>query len=146
MVASPGMGLRQRASGRSVLFIHHSGKGGLQRGTSRREDVLDTVIALRHPGDYTPDQGATFEVHFEKNRGIYGDDTKPFEARLTTDKNGRQEWITKTLEQSTTEKVTNLLVDGVPQKEIADMLGISKGAVSKAKKRAENLGLLVVST
>ena len=104
------------------------------------------MIALRHPGDYTPDQGATFEVHFEKNRGIYGDDTKPFEARLTTDKNGRQEWITKTLEQSTTEKVTNLLVDGVPQKEIADMLGISKGAVSKAKKRAENLGLLVVST
>ncbi|MBW2470952.1 MAG: hypothetical protein JRE18_02625 [Deltaproteobacteria bacterium] len=75
--------LAQRAAGRSVLFIHHSGKGGSQRGTSRREDVLDTVINLRQPGDYTPDQGAVFEVHFEKARGIYGDDTKPFEAKRT---------------------------------------------------------------
>jgi len=134
--------LRQRAAGRSVLFIHHSGKGGQQRGTSRREDVLDTVIALRHPGDYSPDQGATFEVHFEKARGIYGEDTKPFEARLTTTQDGKQEWITKNLEQSTAEKVANLLADGVPQNEIADMIGITKGAVSKAKKRAEVLGLL----
>jgi putative DNA primase/helicase len=134
--------LRQRAAGRSVLFIHHSGKGGQQRGTSRREDVLDTVIALRHPGDYSPDQGATFEVHFEKARGIYGEDTKPFEARLTTTEDGKQEWITKNLEQSTAEKVANLLADDVPQKEIADMLGITKGAVSKAKKRAESMGLL----
>jgi hypothetical protein len=42
-----GWALRQRAQGRSVLFIHHSGKGGAQRGTSKREDVLDTVISLK---------------------------------------------------------------------------------------------------
>lgn len=134
--------LRQRAAGRSVLFIHHSGKGGQQRGTSRREDVLDTVIALRYPGDYSPDQGATFEVHFEKSRGIYGEDTKPFEAKLTTTPEGDQVWTTKNLEQSTAEKVAKLLNDGIPQKEISDMLVISKGAVSKAKKRAEGMGLI----
>ena len=39
--------LAQRRAGRSVLFVHHAGKSGLQRGTSRKEDVLDTVIALR---------------------------------------------------------------------------------------------------
>ncbi|MDH3691882.1 MAG: AAA family ATPase, partial [Gammaproteobacteria bacterium] len=66
--------LRMRGSGRSVLFIHHGGKGGQQRGTSRREDILDTVISLRHPSDYRPEEGAVFEVHFEKARGIYGDD------------------------------------------------------------------------
>jgi integrase len=44
--------------------------------------VLDTVIALKRPGDYTPDMGACFEVNFEKARGLFGDDTKPFEARL----------------------------------------------------------------
>ncbi len=76
--------LQQRASGRSVLFVHHAGKGGLQRGTSRREDILDTVIALKRPPDYTPDHGASFEVHFEKSRGFYGDDSKPFEAQLRT--------------------------------------------------------------
>ena len=38
-----------RPGSKTVLFVHHSGKGGQQRGTSRREDVLDTVIALRYP-------------------------------------------------------------------------------------------------
>src|SRR5690348_11586966 len=56
--------LAHRRTGRSILFIHHAGKGGLQRGTSRREDVLDTVIGLRRPGNYRAEQGARFEVHF----------------------------------------------------------------------------------
>ena len=133
--------LRQRAAGRSVLFVHHSGKNGEQRGTSRREDVLDTVIALRRPCDYSPDKGACFEVHFEKARGIYGDATKPFEASLTTGSDERQEWVMKNLEESTAEKVAKLLKEGVQQGEIAEMLGLTKGAVSKAKKRAENMGL-----
>jgi len=136
--------LAQRAAGRSVLFVHHSGKGGAQRGTSRREDVLDAVINLRQPGDYTPDQGAIFEVHFEKARGIYGEDTKPFEAKLNTDATGHQEWTVRDLEQSTAERVAALLNDGIPQKEIPEMLGITKGAVSKAKKRAEGMGLIVI--
>jgi len=135
--------LRQRAAGRSVLFVHHSGKNGEQRGTSRREDVLDTVIALRRPCDYSPDQGACFEVHFEKARGIYGEETKPFEAALTTGSDGLQTWTTKKLEESTAEKVARLLSDGVPQHEIAEMLGLSKGAISRAKKRAESMGLIV---
>jgi len=134
--------LQQRAAGRSVLFIHHAGKNGEQRGTSRREDVLDTVIALKRPGDYTPDQGACFQIHFEKARGLYGDDTKPFEVKLTTDQFGRQEWMMKPLEESTAEKVAALLNDGVAQNEIAELLGVTKGTVSKAKKRAQENGLL----
>ena len=38
------------------------------KGTSRREDTLDTVIALRRPEDYSPEQGARFEIHLEKLR------------------------------------------------------------------------------
>ena len=71
--------LRHRAQGRSVIFIHHSGKGGVQRGTSRREDVLDTVIALRRPSDYSQTQGARFEVHIEKGRSLYGEAATAFE-------------------------------------------------------------------
>ena len=65
--------LRLRRRGVSVLIIHHAGKGGEQRGTSRREDVLDTSLSLRRPSDYQPTEGARFEVHFEKTRGIHGD-------------------------------------------------------------------------
>jgi putative DNA primase/helicase len=75
--------LRLRRRGVSVLIIHHAGKGGGQRGTSRREDVLDTSISLRRPCDYIPDQGARFEVHIEKGRRIHGTDAKPFEAKAT---------------------------------------------------------------
>jgi putative DNA primase/helicase len=133
--------LRMRSRGFSILFVHHSGKGGQQRGTSRREDVLDTVICLRHPAGYSPDEGACFEVHYEKNRGFYGADAKPFEARLLT--NGdTQEWALRDIEESTAHKVANLLNEGVAQKDIHELLGVSKGTVSKAKKKAHHLRLI----
>ncbi len=129
--------LKLRTRGISVLFIHHTGKAGFQRGTSRREDVLDTVINLKKPHDYKPTEGARFEVHFEKSRGICGDDVKPFEASLTTGIDGRLEWLIKDLEESTSQKVIKLLNEGLTQNEIAEELGITKGAVSKAKRRYE---------
>jgi len=137
--------LRQRSAGKSVLFIHHAGKSGEQRGSSRREDVLDTVISLKRPSDYTPDKGACFEVHFEKARGILGDDTKPTEVMLTTDEDGKQIWKTKSLDQSTAEKVAALINEGVEQKDIPEILNLSKGAISKAKKKATEEGLISVS-
>lgn len=136
--------LRLRSRRLSVLFIHHAGKNGFQRGTSRREDVLDTVISLKHPGDYTPDQGARFEVHFEKARGIYGETTKPFEAMLETEEGNVQVWTMKDLEENLTEKVATLLNEGIPQHEIYELLKVSKGTVSKHKKKAQQLGLLRV--
>ena len=75
------LGLRRR--GVSVLLVHHAGTNGRQRGTSRREDALDTVIALRRPENYSPEQGARFEIHFEKLRNhVDAAGAMPFEARL----------------------------------------------------------------
>ena len=76
--------LRLRRRGISVLIVDHAGKGGQQRGTSRREDVLDTSISLRRPADCSPQEGAKFEVHLEKARGVHRDAAKPFEAKLET--------------------------------------------------------------
>lgn len=134
--------LKQRSKGLSVLFIHHAGKGGTQRGTSRREDVLDTVINLKRPADYRQEEGARFEVHFEKARGIHGDDVKPFEAQLISSPDGKHSWVVKDLEESLTAKVANMLNDGVPQGEIAELLKVSKGTVSKHKQKAQAAGLI----
>ncbi|GAB6193133.1 AAA family ATPase [Desulfocastanea catecholica] len=136
--------LRQRAAGRSILFVHHSGKGGQQRGTSRREDVLDTVISLKRPMDYQPDQGAVFEIHFEKARGIYGDDVKSLEATLTTDEHGKMTWLTRTVEAGTFDRVVALLNEGMKQNEIAIELGLHKSNVSRHAKKAKNEGLVTV--
>jgi DNA-binding NarL/FixJ family response regulator len=48
----------------------------------------------------------------------------------------------KDLEDSLMERIANLLNEGVPQKEIPEMLGCTKGTVSKYKNKALALGLL----
>lgn len=138
--------LRLRRRGISVLFIHHAGKAGQQRGTSSREDVLDTVIALRKPTDYTPETGACFEIHFEKARGLYGIELEPFEAKLESheDNNGLTtiNWTHKKLDDSTTEKVKRYLDDDWSQKDIADQLGINKSSVNYHVKKLKDEGLI----
>jgi hypothetical protein len=127
--------LSLRKRGKSILFIHHAGKSGAQRGTSKREDILDTVIKLRHPADYEPDMGACFELHFEKARGIVGDEVKPLKCTLKDDG-----WETEPLERSTYQQVVQLLKDGYKQCQIAKELCLSPGQVSKHAKKAKELG------
>jgi hypothetical protein len=134
--------LRLRSRGYSIIFIHHDNKGGQQRGTGRKEDVLDTIIHLKRPGDYQPEERARFEIHFEKSRMLYGDDVKAFEAMLSTKADGIEEWALKDLEQSLTERVANLINDGVPQNEIAELLQVAKGTVIIHKNKTQLLGLL----
>jgi DNA invertase Pin-like site-specific DNA recombinase len=83
-----------------------------------------------------------FEVHFEKNRGLYGDDVKPFEAALHFGDGQEMSWSTRSIEQSTSDKVVTLFNDGVKQNDIAEELGIDKSNVSRHIKRARETGLL----
>lgn len=128
--------LRQRTQGRSVLFIHHAGKGGAQRGTSKREDILDNVIALKRPNDYEPSEGARFEIHFEKTRAMFGEDVSPIETRLDTDDDGAQVWRTKPVEECLTAQVRELKSEGLTQRQIAVELGIGVATVNRHLKRA----------
>jgi hypothetical protein len=128
--------LRLRRRDISVLIVHHAGKGGQQRGTSRREDVLDTSISLRRPADYSPTEGAKFEVHLEKVRGVYGDAAKPFEAKLET-REGIAVWTTRELDDANRARVEALLDDDLSVRDIADETGISKSTVQRIKKAIE---------
>jgi putative DNA primase/helicase len=133
--------LRLRRRGIAVVVIHHAGKGGQQRGTSRREDVLDTVIALRRPQDYSPTEGARFEVHLEKARGVAGDDAKPFEAKLEI-RDGAVTWSVRDLADADLARVVALADEGLSVRDIAEETGMSKSTVQRLKSRAEALGLL----
>lgn len=128
--------LRLRRRGTSVLIVHHAGKGGEQRGTSRREDVLDTSISLRRPSDYVPTEGARFEVHLEKARGIHGERAKPFETRLET-RDGATLWTTREIEDVNLSRVKALLDDELSIRDIADETGLSKSTVHRLKKQIE---------
>jgi putative DNA primase/helicase len=126
--------LARRREGRAVLFVHHAGKGGTQRGTSRKEDVLDTVIALRRPEDYKASEGARFEVHFEKTRGFTGPDAEPFEATLN-----EAGWDTRGIEDVLDGRVWVLHQQGVKQRDIAQEVGKSLATVNRIIKRLEAL-------
>jgi putative DNA primase/helicase len=98
--------------------------------------VLDTSISLRRPTDYTPAQGARFEVHIEKGRGIHGEDAKPFEARLDI-REGKTTWAMKDVEDSARLRVVALLAAGMSVREIAEEIGIAKSVVHRMKQKIE---------
>ena len=138
--------LKLRRQGISVLLIHHAGTNGRQRGTSRREDALDTVIALRRPEDYSPEQGARFEIHFEKLRNrVDSAGAIPFEARLETlDGDGQQRirWSCCDLKPPLLMRAAELFADGMTVRQVAATLRISKSEAGRLRIRASEDGLL----
>ena len=125
-----------RRRGKSVLIVHHSGKGNRQRGTSRREDVLDAVIMLSKPNDSEAGEGARFEIHFEKARHFSGQAAKPLEVSMTTDTLGRPMWTVEALEDKDMARVRELTSAGLSVRDIADELKISKSKVNRLQQKA----------
>ena len=138
--------LKLRRQGIAVLLVHHAGTNGRQRGTSRREDALDTVIALRRPEDYAPEQGARFEVHFEKLRNLVdGDAAAPFEAKLESfggDGSVGVRWSAHDQRPPTFKRAAELFREGFTVRDVAATLHISKSEAGRIRLRATDEGLL----
>ena len=121
------LGLRKRNI--SVMFVHHSNKAGGQRGSNKKEDVMDTVVVLKRPKDYTPSEGLRCEVHYEKARGFFGKQATPFEIHMQ-DQEGSLVWKTRDLFDNRVEKVMALHLEGLSQRKIATQLGINIATVN----------------
>jgi putative DNA primase/helicase len=123
-----------RFSGLSVIMLHHTNKEGGQRGTSGREDNIDISIHLTQPADYVPEDGCRFILKFSKARIRTADlqliqDTE-FQLKEV---NGRMEWNYSGTKKKNKAEVLRLLSEKVPQKEISEALGLSKGRVSQIR-------------
>jgi len=131
--------LRLRAMGKSVIFVHHSGKKNQQRGTSHRMDNIDQALRLKARGD----EG--FTVHFEKKREFGGIEAAPVEIHIEFDNDkiffSRQE-SDKTEQKDRNQEIGKLYKSGKPQKEIAKHFGLTPGSISqiikKMKKEIKN--------
>jgi hypothetical protein len=140
--------LRLRRQGITTIFIHHAGKSGQQRGTSKREDVLDTTIALKRPADYSPDQGCRFELHFDKARHFFGQDAEPLEFQLESQDHPDipgayiYDWTVATVTRQTHQRVVELARAGLTQADIARELGLAKSTVHYHVKAAREDGEL----
>lgn len=138
--------LELRFAGITTIMLHHTGKGGAQRGTSAREDNLDCSIILKSPPDYTPEDGARFICHFSKARVASSDLHKiqDTQFQLSVDEHGQHVWTFGGVKKEARKQILTLLDEGLNQKEVSEQLGIDKGYVSRVRKMAIKDGYLTV--
>ena len=125
-----------KQTGCAVVLIHHAGKGGSQRGTSAREDALDTVMFLRKTTE-DPTAGIDIDVVFEKSRHLAGAKVASINAKLIQEPGtSNLIWNFNSPNTSRRNEVLQLLVDGKSYEEIRELLQIGKSAITKHKKEA----------
>jgi len=141
--------LSLRNLGVAVIFVHHAGKGGEQRGTSAREDSLDNVIRLDEIKSRSH-RGACFKVKFEKHRNLKQDEyVKPciLNYRNSSRRRGTVWEVEEDLKGEHDSVIMALLVKTADdpdwnQGRIAEAVGKSQGRISQMKKAAMKKGLL----
>ena len=121
-----------RRRGRTVLWVHHQGRSGRARGTSKREDGIEVSVALKARDDLTDedDDNSAFELVFDKHRGFAGTDAAPRVVKFSL-AGGYLEWSSETKRENIKTRISELLEQGYKQVEIAKELNISKGRVSQ---------------
>ena len=120
--------LAHRRAGRSVLFVHHAGKSGQQRGTSRREDSLDLVLALKatDEDEDEPRTGCRFNLVFEKARSLTGEQTAAVRVLREGDT-----WNYEPAKTHRNREIVSMAAGGMTQRQIADAVGCKQCTVSK---------------
>jgi hypothetical protein len=133
-----------RFAGITSILLHHTGKNGMQRGTSAREDNLDVSILLSRPPTYHTEDGARFICSFTKARVAHKDLhlIQDIEFQLAPDESGNYVWTYAPVKNQARKVVLEMLDQGVKQNDVASALGVSKGQVSKIRAKAIKDGLL----
>ncbi len=132
--------LALRRAGVAVLIVHHDGKTGRQRGTSAIEDVCTQVLQLKRPESSTAVDGARFEVHYTKSRGVYGAAAAPLVAEIRDPDSDGLDWLWAPLEDRRADQrreVYALKGEGLSVRDIAKRTGVARSTVSDwLKKRS----------
>lgn len=131
--------LQQRSKGRAVVLIHHAGKGGQQRGTSRREDILDTVIALKKPDDYDATDGMRCEFVFEKARNLDGDEIETLAVDFST-KGGKATFTSSAIKSDVVTQVHEMVAEGATRAEIMRDTNLNRFQLKRLQERARHQG------
>ena len=114
--------LQLRFAGVSTIFLHHTGKKGMQRGTSAHEDVIDASIILKKPSDYTAKHGARFILSFAKSRVCtrVAHLLKDVEFHLRETPEGCVFWEFVDVKAESKEEILQMLNNGVKNRDIAN--------------------------
>lgn len=121
----------------SVIYLHHAGKGGEQRGGSEKEDMLDFVLKLTRPPGYKREEQLRVLVEIDKTRG----ESKqprwlvPFEMSLTTDR-GAACWLTRPSRHAQIQACFEHFGNGMkPGGDMAMEVGVSRATTYRYHKK-----------
>lgn len=134
--------LQIRWMGKAVIFVHHAGKNGEQRGTSSREDQLDFVLKLTLPPGHNPEEGCRFNATLTKSRSLTGSEAQPFSFAIVSHPQGGLTWTITGQQEQKKNTIIALLGNGVVQKDVADIMSVGKSYVSQVRTSAIQQGLL----
>jgi hypothetical protein len=109
--------------GKTTVLVHHAGKSRKQRGTSKREDPLNTILVL---DDGKEGEGLT--IRFIKNRGFIRPEPTP--VRISW-QDGQLSLLRQDADNGRTAELRRLLEEGLTQDQVADKLGVSQSFVSE---------------
>ncbi len=131
------LSLRRRSI--TVIIIHHAGRNGEMRGASRREDLAHWILSLK---DATEDESQCkeFITRFSKCRNCQGRDAVPLRWRLR-DECGQMTFTCEPF--GNLEALLAHIREGIVNAtELAEMLGVRCGTISKWAKKLIIAGLV----
>jgi len=130
-----------RKHGISVVFVHHANKEGKQRGSHKKEDVMDVVIQLKRPDDYLQGTDDTrMLIRYTKARHLEAKDAEDIEATLKM-VDGNLEWDWQAGDMQL-QRALALLKDGMSMSDVAEEFGVSKSTVHRWKNKGIEQGKL----
>ncbi len=127
----------------AVIVIHHAGRNGQMRGTSKREDNVFWVIALDDAKKQADDKrGARFISYFTKPSRNTPEEIPAYEWHVVTDPATAEISVAHKLAQSL-DVFRKLIEDGVTDcSQLAEEMNVSKGTISKLAQKAMREGWL----
>jgi KaiC/GvpD/RAD55 family RecA-like ATPase len=125
----------------AVVVGHHSGKNGEQRGTSRRADILDLVLKMTPVTDGEADGRTRVSVEFEKGRSLRAEEKEPFVATLEPHPKGGLVWSKSATAVPVSERIRQMLTDGMPPADIATELKTARSFVYRIRDQMKNSSL-----
>jgi hypothetical protein len=121
----------------NIRKIYNDGRKLFYKGARKK----GCFLAIKGE-DYSPENGACFEIHYEKARGFYGGEAKPFQVNLTANE-GSLKWHAKSSQTESEHKelqgkIKHLSDEGYTQREIAEKLNINLTCVNRILKASGN--------
>lgn len=128
--------LGHKRAGRTVIVIHHSGKAGKQRGSSKHEDALDWSINLLADKQAPQDGALRFSLVWEKARHLASDQIAPIAVTMRQGEDGVLTWKHQqgTHKDPKIAKALKLHEQGKSNTEIAFELGVDRTTVGRWRK------------